>query len=62
MRHILTLAIRAALVAAVVGVVRALLLDRTPQRALHGTQPVVGSLDTWPQVPRRPADEPGLTA
>jgi hypothetical protein len=44
------------LVVAVLGVVRQLLLDRSPQRALHGAEPVIGSLDTWPVVPRRPAD------
>jgi hypothetical protein len=56
MRRILTLAIRAALVAALVGVVRAILLDRAPRRPLHGADPVIGSLDTWPKVPRRPAE------
>jgi len=38
------------------GVVRQLLLDRTPRRALNGNDPVVGSLDTWPAVPRRPTE------
>jgi hypothetical protein len=56
MRRLLTLAIRAALVAALVGVVRAILLDRAPQRPLHGADPVIGSLDTWPKVPRRPTE------
>ena len=56
MRRVLTLAIRATLVAALVGVVRAVLLDRAPQRPLHGADPVIGSLDTWPKVPRRPAE------
>jgi hypothetical protein len=55
MRRLLTMAIRAALVAALVGVVRAILLDRAPRRPLHGADPVIGSLDTWPKVPRRPA-------
>ncbi len=54
--RLLTLVIRLALLAAVVGVVRAVLADRSPQRSLQGTQPVVGSIDTWPEVPRRPAD------
>jgi hypothetical protein len=54
MRRMLTLVIRTALLATIVAVVRAVRADRTPQRALHGTQPVVGSLDTWPTVPRRP--------
>jgi hypothetical protein len=35
--------------------VRQVLLDRTPRRSLHGSEPVIGSLDTWPVVPRRPA-------
>jgi ABC-type Fe3+ transport system permease subunit len=56
MRRLLTLALRAALVAVVVGVVRAVLSDRAPQRSLHGAEPVIGSLDTWPQVPRRATD------
>ena len=56
MRRFLTLAIRAALAAALVGVVRAILLDRAPQRPLHGADPVIGSLDTWPKVPRRPTE------
>ena len=46
--------IRAALVIAVLAVVRAVLLDRAPRRALHGSEPVIGSLDTWPAVPRKP--------
>lgn len=51
-----SLIVRLALLAAVVGVVRAVLADRSPRRALHGTTPVVGSLDTWPEVPRRPTE------
>jgi hypothetical protein len=56
MRRVLTLVIGSALLAAALGVVRAVLSDRAPQRALHGTEPVVGSLDTWPEVPRRATD------
>jgi len=56
MRRALTLAVRATLVAAVLATVRAILLDRAPQRPLHGADPVIGSLDTWPKVPRRPPD------
>jgi hypothetical protein len=56
MPRLLSLIIRLALVAVVVGVVRAVLADRSPRRSLHGTQPVVGSIDTWPEVPRRPTD------
>jgi hypothetical protein len=53
MRRFLTIVIRTALVAAVLGAVRQVLLDRSPRRALDG-KPVIGSLDTWPKVPRRP--------
>ena len=56
MRRVLTLALRAILAAAVLAVVRAVLLDRAPQRPLHGADPVIGSLDTWPKVPRRPTE------
>jgi hypothetical protein len=53
MRRALTIAIRVALVTAVLGVIRQVLLDRTPRQSLRG-RPVIGSLDTWPEVPRRP--------
>ena len=56
MRRLLTLFARVVLAAAVVGIVRAVLIDRSPQRSLHGSEPVIGSIDTWPQVPRRPTD------
>jgi hypothetical protein len=56
MRHLLWVLVRAALVVAVVAAVRAVLLDRAPQRALHGGTPVIGSLDSWPAVPRKPAE------
>jgi hypothetical protein len=55
MRRFFTIVIRIALVAAAFGVVRQVLLDRSSQQALRG-QPVIGSLDTWPTVPRRPTD------
>ena len=55
MRRFLSTLVRATLVVAVLAVVRAVLLDRAPQRALHGSEPVIGSLDTWPAVPRKPA-------
>lgn len=55
MRRFFTIVIRIALVAALFGVVRQVLLDRSPRQALRG-QPVIGSLDTWPTVPRRPPD------
>jgi hypothetical protein len=56
MRRLLTFVVRAALIAGVLGLVRAVLADRNPQRSLHGTAPVVGSLDNWPEVPRRVTD------
>jgi hypothetical protein len=54
MRRLMWTAIRAALIIAALAVVRAVLLDRAPQRALRGDEPVIGSLDTWPPVPRKP--------
>jgi hypothetical protein len=54
MRHLLWILVRTAIVIVVVAVVRAILLDRAPQRALNGGAPVIGSLDTWPTVPRNP--------
>jgi hypothetical protein len=56
MRRLLTIAVRATLAATVLAVVRAVLVDRAPRRPLHGAEPVIGSLDTWPKVPRRPTD------
>jgi hypothetical protein len=53
---VLTFVLRAAVVTAVVAFVRSVLAGRTAQRALHGTEPVVGSIDTWPTVPRRPTE------
>jgi len=53
MRRLMWMLVRAALVIGVLAVVRAVLLDRAPQRALHGSEPVIGSLDTWPAVPRK---------
>jgi hypothetical protein len=44
------------LVIVAVGMVREILLDRSPRRGLHGAEPVIGSLDTWPTVPRRPTE------
>lgn len=55
MRRLLSVAIRLALIAAVVAVARQLMLERAPERAIEGTKPVIGSLDTWPAVPRKPA-------
>ncbi|HUC04322.1 MAG TPA: hypothetical protein VL961_02925 [Acidimicrobiales bacterium] len=43
------------LVVVVIAMAREIFMDRAPERALRGTEPVMGSLDTWPEVPRRPA-------
>ena len=56
MRRLVRTLVRAAIVIIVVAVVREILLERTPEKALHGSEPVIGSLDTWPAVPRKPAD------
>jgi len=53
-RRLLSTLLRAALVVAALAVLRAVLLDRAPRRELHGGEPVIGSLDTWPAVPRKP--------
>ncbi len=45
---------RIALVVAAMAVLRQVLLDRGPRQELHGDEPVMGSLDTWPAVPRKP--------
>jgi hypothetical protein len=52
MRRLLVVMVTIVLMA----LVREILLDRSPRRDLHGASPVIGSLDTWPTVPRRPAD------
>jgi hypothetical protein len=53
-RRLLSTLLRAALVVAALAVLRAVLLDRGPRRELHRGEPVIGSLDTWPAVPRKP--------
>jgi hypothetical protein len=53
-RRLLWALVRAALVILVLVVVRSVLLDQAPRRELHGDEPVIGSLDTWPSVPRKP--------
>jgi hypothetical protein len=55
-RRLLSTLLRAAFVIAVLAVIREILLERAPQRAIpaHGDEPVIGSLDTWPAVPRKP--------
>jgi hypothetical protein len=58
MRRLVSTLFRAALVIGVLAVVRAVLLDRAPRRELHRGEPVIGSLDTWPAVPRKPEPEP----
>ena len=55
-RRLLSVLLRIAVLAAVVATVRAVLLDRQPRRGLDGDLPVIGSLDTWPDVPRKPAN------
>jgi hypothetical protein len=55
MRRLLSRLIRAVAIVAVVAAVREILLERTPEKKLHGSEPVIGSLDTWPAVPRKPA-------
>ena len=54
MRRLLWTLMRAALVIGLVAIVRSVLIDRAPRRALHGDEPIIGSLDTWPAVPRKP--------
>jgi hypothetical protein len=56
MRRLLSSLFRALIVIAVLALVRAVLLDRAPQREIpaNGHEPVIGSLDTWPAVPRKP--------
>ena len=51
MRRVLTLI----LLAAIAVIVRELLFDRAPEQGVGNGTPVIGSLDTWPTVPRRPA-------
>ena len=55
MRRLLSTLFRAALIIGVLAVVRAVLLDRAPRREIHRGEPVIGSLDTWPDVPRQAA-------
>ena len=54
MRRLLWTLLKAAVFVLVLAVVRSVLLDRAPQQALHGDEPIIGSLDTWPEVPRKP--------
>jgi hypothetical protein len=54
MRRLVSSLVRAVIVIVVLVVIREILLDRTPEMALHGDEPVIGSLDTWPAVPRKP--------
>ena len=56
MRRLISSLLRAALVIGALAVVRAVLLDRAPRRELHRGEPVIGSLDTWPAVPRKPEE------
>jgi hypothetical protein len=54
MRRLSSTLFRVALIVGVLAVVRVVLLDRAPRRELHRDEPVIGSLDTWPPVPRKP--------
>jgi hypothetical protein len=54
MRRLFSFAVRVGVMVGVLAVLRELLIDRTPERGLNGKQPVIGSLDTWPEVPRKP--------
>ena len=54
MRRLFSTLFRAALIIGALGIVRAVLLDRAPRRELHRDEPVIGSLDTWLTVPRKP--------
>jgi hypothetical protein len=54
MRRLLWTLLKAAVFVAVLSIVRSVLVDRAPQRALLGDAPIIGSLDTWPAVPRKP--------
>ena len=54
MRRLLFTVVRLAVLVGLLAVLRELLLDRSPQRELNGEEPVIGSLDTWPAVPRKP--------
>ena len=44
--------VRVALIVGVAAAVRQILLERAPEHGV-GTEPVLGSLDAWPSVPRR---------
>ena len=54
MRRLVRTLVRLTVLVVVVATIREILLERQPQKALHGSQPVIGSLDTWPAVPRKP--------
>jgi hypothetical protein len=53
MRKLLKVLFLMALAAAVAYAARGLLDERAPRRELTGDGPVVGSLDTWPPVPKK---------
>lgn len=55
MGRFLTILLLVAAAAGVAWVVRGLLDERAPRRQLTGDGPILGSLDTWPAVPRKPA-------
>jgi hypothetical protein len=54
MRRLVWHLVRLGIFVVVAATVREILLERQPQKALNGSEPVIGSLDTWPTVPRKP--------
>jgi hypothetical protein len=54
-RHLLELLVLAGLAAGGAYVARGLLDQRAPRRELRGDGPVLGSLDSWPPVPKKAA-------
>ncbi|MHB1582383.1 MAG: hypothetical protein ACYCU7_08305 [Acidimicrobiales bacterium] len=55
MRHLLKLLLLAGIAAGAAYVARGLLDQRAPRRELSGDGPVLGSLDSWPPVPKKAA-------
>ena len=54
-RNLVKLLFLTALAAVVSFVARGLLDERAPRRELTGDGPILGSLDTWPPVPKKTA-------
>lgn len=55
MRHLLKLLLLVGVAAGAAYVVRGLRDERAPRRELSGDGPILGSLDSWPPVPKKPA-------